>query len=140
MSNSPNYHLFVYGSLRSAFRSPAYEYVSRYFNLVGEAKVKGVLFDMGDYPAAIPSVNDEYIIGELYLIKNQQEFSWALAQLDDYEGVLVEAHESPLYRREIADIIINDSVLPAWMYWYNGDVSGRTPIPSGDIIAYIKNK
>ncbi len=140
MSKSENYHLFVYGSLRSAFHSPAYEYVSRYFNLVGEAKVKGVLFDMGDYPAAIPSVNEEYIIGELYVIKNQNEFPWAIAQLDDYEGVLVEAHESPLYRREIAEIIHTGTIIPAWIYWYNGDVSGRTPIGSGDIIDYIKNK
>ena len=35
------YQLFVYGSLRSGFRSPAYEYVSRYFDLLGDAKVKG---------------------------------------------------------------------------------------------------
>jgi gamma-glutamylcyclotransferase (GGCT)/AIG2-like uncharacterized protein YtfP len=34
------YKLFVYGSLRSGFRSPAYEYITRFFHLIGEAVVK----------------------------------------------------------------------------------------------------
>src|SRR5688572_25708291 len=98
------YHLFVYGSLRSGFRSPAYEYISRFFNLLGEAKVRGKLYDMGEYPAAVPCNEDAFIIGELYVIKNEPEFSWAIGQLDDYEGVNVEAGESRLYRRESVEI------------------------------------
>ncbi len=47
MTNHASYYVFVYGSLRSGFQSPAYEYISRYFNLFGEAKVKGKLFDPG---------------------------------------------------------------------------------------------
>jgi gamma-glutamylcyclotransferase (GGCT)/AIG2-like uncharacterized protein YtfP len=140
MSTGANFHLFVYGSLRSGFQSPAYEYISRYFNFIGAAKVKGMLFDMGEYPAAIPVAADAYIAGELYVIKNENEFSWAIAQVDDYEGVLSEAHETPLYRREIAEIFINGGILPAWIYWYNGDTSGGEPIASGDILEYLKSK
>ena len=69
MKEDPCFHLFVYGSLRSGFHSPAYEYISRYFDLVSEGKVKGKLYDMGEYPAAIPDNGDHYIIGELYVIK-----------------------------------------------------------------------
>jgi gamma-glutamylcyclotransferase (GGCT)/AIG2-like uncharacterized protein YtfP len=47
--------LFVYGSLRSGFRSPAYEYISRYFTFVANAKVRGELYDLGSYPAGIKS-------------------------------------------------------------------------------------
>ena len=50
----PVYHLFVYGSLRKGFQSDAYQYISRYFKLCGSAKVKGILFDLGPYPAAVP--------------------------------------------------------------------------------------
>ena len=46
------FHIFVYGSLRSGFKSPAYNYISKYFSLVGDAKVQGKLYNMGNYPLA----------------------------------------------------------------------------------------
>ena len=140
MTNPGVYQLFVYGSLRSGFRSPVYEYISRFFTLVGEAKAKGKLYDLGDYPAAIPVSEDFFILGELYTIKNQQEFSWAMAQLDDYEGLNVEANEERLYQRKITDVFINDLVTTAWVYWYIGDVTGKPVIASGDILEYLNNK
>ena len=140
MSNKNVYHLFVYGSLRSGFRSPVYEYISRYFTFLGNSKVKGKLFDLGSYPGAVPSDENSFIIGELYKIKDEAEFSWAIAQLDDYEGVTVETNEVQLYRRELADVFINDEIIPAWIYWYNGEVTGRAVIPSGDVLEYLANK
>jgi gamma-glutamylcyclotransferase (GGCT)/AIG2-like uncharacterized protein YtfP len=140
MSQPGIYHLFVYGSLRSGFRSPAYEYISRFFHFVGEARVRGRLFDMGMYPAGIPSFEDSFITGELYNIKNPSEFSWAIGQLDDYEGVAVEPDEIQLYKREVADVITHDSITPAWIYWYNGDVTGRQLIASGDLMQYLADK
>ena len=140
MTNHASYFVFAYGSLRKGFNSSAYEYISRYFNFFGNATVKGKLFDLGEYPAAIPVEEDAFIQGELYFVKNENEFSWAIAQLDDYEGVLVEPHEQPMYRREIADTFINDAIVPAWIYWYNGDVSGKPVIRSGDILDYLKKK
>jgi gamma-glutamylcyclotransferase (GGCT)/AIG2-like uncharacterized protein YtfP len=134
------YKLFVYGSLRSGFRSPVYEYITRFFEFAGEGKVKGKLFDMGEYPAAIPATDDYFIVGELYTAKNESEFSWAMAQLDDYEGINVEPGEPKLYRREIAGILINGQVVDAWIYWFNGDTTGKQVIESGDIIQYMKEK
>ena len=140
MTNNASHFVFVYGSLRSGFQSTAYEYISRYFNFFGEAKVKGKLFDLGKYPGAVPTQEDTFIRGELYIVKNENEFSWAIAQLDDYEGVLVEPNEKPLYRREIADIYVNDAIVPAWIYWYNGNVIDKPVISSGDILDYLKKK
>lgn len=140
MTNPGVYQLFVYGSLRSGFRSPVYEYISRFFTFMGNAKAKGKLYDLGDYPAAIPVSDDYFILGELYTIKNKQEFSWAMAQLDDYEGVNVEANEERLYQRKITDIFIDDAVTTAWVYWYIGDVTGKPIIASGDILEYMNNK
>ena len=134
------YHLFVYGSLRSGFRSPVYEYISRFFTFVGEAKVRGKLFDMGSYPAGIPSNENQFIVGELYNAKQANEFSWAIGQLDDYEGVTVEPDEVQLYRREITEVYSNGQVTHAWIYWYNGDVSGRPVIASGDMLEYLQQK
>jgi gamma-glutamylcyclotransferase (GGCT)/AIG2-like uncharacterized protein YtfP len=134
------YPLFVYGSLLSGFKSPAYEYISRFFNLIGKGKVKGTLYDMGDYPAAIPSVEDVFIQGELYEIKNEAEFSWAIGQLDDYEGINPEPGEQPLYRRELAPVIMFDKTITAWIYWYNGSIAGKPLIVSGDVLLWRAKK
>jgi len=140
MKNPEVYQLFVYGSLRSGFHSPAYEYISRYFDLVGEAKVKGELFDLGTYPAARPTDNNKFIIGELYRIRNEKEFAWAIGQLDDYEGVSVDFDEMQLYRREITEVHIDNKVTNAWIYWYVGDVKDKPVIDSGDVLQYMEQK
>lgn len=140
MNEPQTYHLFVYGSLRSGFKSPAYDYISHFFSYVGEAKVKGKLFDMGSYPAGIPANDNGYIVGELYTIKNKMEFSWAIGQLDDYEGVAVEPDEIQLYKREITDVQIGGSTVKSWVYWYNRNVEGRPLIESGDLIQYLQEK
>ena len=140
MKNPEVYQLFVYGSLRSGFHSPAYEYISRYFDLVGEAKVKGELYDLGSYPAARPTDNNKFIIGELYRIRNEKEFAWAIGQLDDYEGVSVDFDEMQLYRREITEVHIDNKVTNAWIYWYVGDVKDKPVIDSGDVLQYMEQK
>ena len=132
--------LFVYGSLRSGFRSPAYEYISRYFVFVGDGRVRGKLFDLGSYPAGIKTNDNTFIVGELYNIKSENEFAWAIGQLDDYEGVTVEPDEVQLYRREITEVHINTTITHAWIYWYNGDTSGKKLIESGDMIEYMGRK
>jgi gamma-glutamylcyclotransferase (GGCT)/AIG2-like uncharacterized protein YtfP len=138
MTSQGVYHLFVYGSLRSGFRSQAYEYISRFFTLVGDARVKGILFDLGTYPAGVKTNEEKYIIGELYRIRDEGEFSWAFGQLDDYEGVNEEGSETPLYRREITEAHIDNKIIPAWIYWFNGDTSGKPVIESGDLLHYLR--
>lgn len=140
MTNTGIYQLFVYGSLRRGFHSPVYEYISRFFKFIGEAKVRGKLFDMGSYPAGVGTNENSFIIGEIFQVKNEHEFSWAIGQLDDYEGVSVESDEVQLYRREITEVHINNQMTQAWIYWYNGDVSGRPLIASGDLMEYLKEK
>ena len=140
MKNPEVYQLFAYGSLRSGFRSSAYEYISRYFDIVGNAKVKGELFDLGTYPAAKPTDKNKFIIGELYRIKNEKEFSWAIGQLDDYEGVDVAFDEMQLYRREITEVHIDNKITNAWIYWYIGDVKDKPVIDSGDVLQYMEQK
>ena len=139
MNSSGVYQLFVYGSLRSGFKSPAYEYIGRFFSFVSEAKVKGKLFDLGSYPGGVPA-DDKFIMGELYQIKDRSEFSWAIGQLDDYEGVSVEPDEIQLYKRELVEVHVNNIITPAWIYWFNGRVEGKPEIESGDLIQYIQQK
>lgn len=140
MNSDTVYNIFVYGSLRSGFQSPAYEYISRFFTLVGNAKVKGKLLDMGTYPAGVPTDEERYIVGELYQIKHRNEFSWAMGQLDDYEGVNAEEEHERVYARSVTDVIAGDMTLQAWIYWYHGDTSGRPVIESGDMLQYVHER
>lgn len=130
--------IFVYGSLRSGFYSPAYNYISKYFTLVGIAKTKGLLLDMGNYPVAIATNENKFVIGELYKINHKEAFDFAIAQLDDYEGLNAEENETPLYQRVIADIEIENAITKAWVYWFTGNVANKPELASGDVLDYLK--
>src|ERR1700748_2119725 len=105
---SRDQHLFVYGSLRSGFNHPAYAYISNHFELVGTAKVKGKLYDLGAYPAALPTTDEFFIYGELYRLRETEEFAWAIAQVDDYEGVTPEPGEMALYTRQRTPVFMDN--------------------------------
>ena len=138
--NTSTYRLFVYGSLRSGFRNPAYQYLTQYFTLLGEAVVKGRFYDNGSFPVAVPAREELYIHGELYEVKNSSEFSWVMEQLDDYEGLNVEAGNKPLYRREITFAFQEGQSVETWIYWYNGDISPMKEITTGDVMKYLQQK
>lgn len=132
-------YLFVYSTLRVGFHNNNYEYIRRYFTLEGDAKVKGILSDLGNNPVATPTTENYFIKGELYRINHENEFSFAIGQLDDYEGVKPEADETASYKRELATVITEDgSEVSAWIYWYNGNVEGKPVIESGDVLEYAK--
>lgn len=139
MSDNIN-KLFVYGSLRSGFRSSAYQYLAHYFHLLGDARVQGKLYDMGDYAAGLTSTEEKFITGELYAINSADEFDWAIAQLDDYEGMNVEKGQVPMFKREAVIVYMDEGSTTTWIYLYNGDVTGRPEITSGDLLEYLKNK
>lgn len=133
--------LFVYSSLRSGFQHPAYAYISKYFTLEGEAIVKGKLYDLGDNIVGIPTAENNFVKGELYVIKEPAEFSWAMAQLDDYEGALNQEEAIlPLYIRALNTVYINGEEEKAWIYWFNRTVYNGKFIESGDILAYLQAK
>jgi gamma-glutamylcyclotransferase (GGCT)/AIG2-like uncharacterized protein YtfP len=135
-----NHLLFVYGSLRKDFNHPAHQFISRYFNLVCSATIKGRLYDLGEYPAALPTNTEHIIKGELYEIKRPDEFCYAIAQLDDYEGIIPEEGLQALYRREIVAVSTPNGEIYAWVYWYNGSVEGQPVIECGDVLEYMKSK
>lgn len=141
MPKSECHQLFVYGSLRKGFNSPAYGYISQFFECAGEGTICGKLYDLGEYPAAIPGGDECFIKGELYRIKNADEFEWAIAQLDDYEGIDASFDETALYQRVLTEVKMNDgSQQNAWVYWYTGSVEGKPRINSGDLLEYMAGK
>lgn len=138
MQQPQSLYLFVYGSLRSGFSSSAYNYISKYFRLIGLAKTKGLLFDMGEYPVAKPTDNEKYLVGELYKINNPEAFDFVFAQLDDYEGV--NENGESLYYRATTEVLLEDKSIKAWVYWFNGKTTNKTVIESGNVFDYLAQK
>ncbi|MEI8060073.1 MAG: gamma-glutamylcyclotransferase family protein [Ferruginibacter sp.] len=132
--------LFVYGSLRSGFHHPAFEYMSRYFQFIGPAVVKGKLYDMGAFPVAKTTSEERFIQGELYSINENNDFAYVMSQIDDYEGLHVEDGEIPLYTRQITTAFINDYSFTTWIYWFNKNVDGFPELATGDVLEYLLQK
>ena len=102
--------------------------------------MKGKFFDAGSHPVALPTNDEHFILGELYNMNSEEEFSWAFTQLDDYEGLNVEIGEIPLYKRSLVEVYQNGEIQIAWIYWYNQSISGMPEIETGDVMRYLQQK
>lgn len=133
-------YLFVYSSLLQGFPTPDYDYVSRYFDFVGSARTRGRLSILHNIVVGTPvTEGDEFIQGELYKIRETDQFSFAIGQLDEYEGIHPEPPTQPLYRRATTDAVLEDgTTIEAWVYWFNGPVEGLQKIESGNVLDFLK--
>ncbi|MGZ4049342.1 MAG: gamma-glutamylcyclotransferase family protein [Bacteroidia bacterium] len=137
MESALSKQLFVYSSLRKGFHQHAYDYITHFFSLVSPAKVKGIVSDVNGELFATAGDGKSFIKGELYKLNDEHDFSYVFGQLDDYEGLIVEQDEQPLYRRELVKVYTDDDeATNAWIYWFNGDVSGKPVITSGDFVEF----
>lgn len=129
--------LFVYGTLRSECNHAAYQLITEGFTLLGKARVKGKLYNLGDFPGAVKTKVNSFIEGELYELKEGRKLDQAFVRLDEYEGLPAREGEQQLYVREIAEAIYNHSIIKAWIYWYNQDVSQYLELQSGNYLEYM---
>ena len=114
--------LFIYGSLRRG--EPMFEELGleRALEYVSEGTFRGDLYDLGDYPGAVPA--DGVVRGEVYRIKDVS----ILDALDRYEEFDPDNPEDSLFVRQRIHI---RGAGEAWTYLYNGSREDRRPIPSG---------
>ena len=121
-------YLFVYGTLRSKVEIPVKQEIGQRWQVIGETEIKGSLYDMGDYPAAVQGSGT--IKGEVYLIKEPEA---VFGILDKYEG--------EAYKRQLENIVLPDgNNVQAWVYWYIKPVDGKILIGDKDYLAYREKK
>ncbi|SDT09783.1 Uncharacterized conserved protein YtfP, gamma-glutamylcyclotransferase (GGCT)/AIG2-like family [Mucilaginibacter mallensis] len=131
MKQTGNY-LFVYGTLLNAGNSFA-TYLTNNCNFYGKGKLKGRLYDIGEYPGAVADSNSRsYIYGDIVLIHNPT----VLKQLDDYEGFGDDQQQPNLFIREMMEIETAEGSIDCWVYLYNLPVEGLVLIESGDYLKY----
>ncbi len=132
-------NLFVYGTLRRAFNHPFYAFMAKNATFVAEGTVNATLYDLGEYPGAVPSQTN-LVHGEVYLLSKKM-CEWTLSKLDEYEGYLNHNLTNSLFVREWVTVSLPDKqVTQAWMYWYQHSVTDAVCIASGDYVAYQAEK
>ena len=129
--------VFFYGTLMTAFKRAGRARIDAKLTPVGRGTIGAALFDLGLYPAAIPS-SDGRVHGEVHRMAGADD---VLAVLDEFEGFRPSEPDSSLYTRAETAVTFDDgSVAPAWAYFYNAPLGGAQRIASGDYLEHLKVK
>ncbi|WP_374949309.1 gamma-glutamylcyclotransferase [Mucilaginibacter sp.] len=129
-----NHPLFVYGTLLQADNKLAY-YLKTHCTSLQPGKLKGTLYDIGDYPGLIISNVSTFVYGHLYEIDTE-----TLTLIDDYEGFGAEQEQPNLYLRKLFLIEASVETIQAWVYVYNRPAAGFPTITDGDYLKYLAQK
>jgi gamma-glutamylcyclotransferase (GGCT)/AIG2-like uncharacterized protein YtfP len=108
---APIHSVFVYGTLQQGeCRERCWPRPPR---KIEPATVRGVLYDLGPYPALIDG--DDLVAGELWHLA-PEDVSITLAELDRVEAFTTAPDD--LYRRVVVTCQTNTSTVQAWTYQY----------------------
>jgi len=124
--------IFLYGTLRrGGSRDVLKFYEGAAF--VSVARLRGTLYDLGNYPGLILDDEADFVIGELFDVTVQ-----ALAGLDEWEGIDPSKPDAGEYRRLQTTVEKPDgSPQQCWVYEIRSEVcAGRPVIESGDWLSH----
>ena len=128
-------HVFFYGTLMTPFNRPGRTRVSSDMVFKGRGSIRAALYDLGIYPAAIPTDDGSRVRGELYELQNAAA---VLATLDEIEGYRANEPERSLYTRVETPVTLDDGeVHTAWAYFYNAPLGRAQRIVSGDYLEHL---
>jgi gamma-glutamylcyclotransferase (GGCT)/AIG2-like uncharacterized protein YtfP len=129
--------VFFYGTLMSGFDRPGRSRIDPALRRQGRASIHATLFDLGIYPAAVPS-SDGRVWGEVHRMLDPEA---VLAELDEIEGFRPSEPDSSLYTRIETPVTFDDGrVAQAWAYFYNAPLGRAQRIDSGDYLEHLKVK
>jgi gamma-glutamylcyclotransferase (GGCT)/AIG2-like uncharacterized protein YtfP len=128
-------HVFFYGTLMTGFNRPGRQRVDSILELAGRGRIRAALFDLGIYPAAVPSDDDSTVRGEVY---HMRDVAAVLSALDEIEGFRPNEPARSLYLRVLTTVTLdNGRELPAWAYFYNAPLGRAERISSGDYLEHL---
>lgn len=122
-------HFFVYGTLMQNIDSQMARFLSANGRLLGTGKMKGYLYDVGFYPAALHLPDtDSVVVGHIFELQNEDA---TFKILDEYEGAA--------YQREKVRITSELEEYECWVYLYQDAVDDLVLIASGNYIEYLSD-
>lgn len=124
--------VFVYGTLRRGADHPLAQRLALGRDYLGPAWWRGLLFDLGPYPAAVRHAGHFEVAGDLYGLSDDD----LLEALDVYEELGTDAPGR--FLRERDEVRCADgSRCTAWVYRYTGPVDARARIQGGDWLQHL---
>ena len=127
--------VFFYGTLMAGFDRRRRAGIDDKLRYIGRGSIQGSLFDLGLYPAAVPSA-DGHVWGEVY---EMTDSAVVLAALDEIEGYHHDDPDRSLYRRQQTDVALpGGNHAHAWVYFYNAPLGRASKIASGDYLEHVK--
>lgn len=127
--------VFFYGTLMTGFDRRRRAGIESKLAYRGRGWIAAQLFDLGIYPAAVPS-GDGRVWGEVYEIL---DLPAVLRVLDEIEGHTPDAAEQSLYVRERVPVTMDDGrAEEAWVYFYNAPLGRAPQIASGDYLEHVR--
>jgi gamma-glutamylcyclotransferase (GGCT)/AIG2-like uncharacterized protein YtfP len=129
--------VFFYGTLMTGFDRRRRLGIDDKMRYRGRGWIRGALFDVGLYPAAVPA-DDGWVWGEVF---EMLETDAVLQSLDEIEGYRPGEPDSSLYiRRQVPVTLPGDESDQAWVYFYNAPLGKAPRIASGDYLEYLNLK
>ena len=126
-------HIFFYGTLMRGFDLRRRTAIDPLLRLVGQGVVRGALYDLGPYPAAVRA--EGTIRGEVYAVTDPVRL---LPRVDAVERYLPDDPARSEYVREAAPVALDGAArCTAWIYFYAQPLAGAVWIPSGDYREYL---
>lgn len=127
--------VFFYGTLMTPFSRPGRQRITPKLSFEGRGTIAAALFDLGIYPAAVPTNDGSVVWGEVYVMLDS---GTVLAALDEIEGYRPNEPERSLYQRVLTNVTLDDGrVLEAWAYFYNAPLGKAERIESGDYLEHL---
>lgn len=120
--------LFIYGTLLNDDNEFAI-YLKNNSSFYAEGKIKGKLYDLGEYPGAVLTTDTNgYIYGSILMLNDPEG---AIEIIDNYEGY-DEGQEQPnLFVRVLAEVFTEQGRVNCWVYEYNLPIKGLPLIEGG---------
>jgi gamma-glutamylcyclotransferase (GGCT)/AIG2-like uncharacterized protein YtfP len=123
-------YLFVYGTLRKRYDLKLKDKVKKDWTYLGQAKIGAALYDIGKYPGAVKDRSGREVVGDVFVVNEPGK---VFPVLDKYEG-------KEFVRKKAKVKMRSGEEVNAWVYWYEPDPAGRTPLRYKDYLNYLKNK
>ena len=119
--------LFIYGTLLGEKNEYAI-YLKNNSEIYSDGKLRGRLYDIGEYPGAILSKDHEYVYGVILKIKEPAK---VLTLIDQYEGFGENELQPNEFVRVLTRAETKTGFVDCWIYLYNLSTKGLPVINSG---------
>lgn len=122
--------VFMYGPFMGGYDLAEELKNYQFMTHIGRGRAVGKMYDIGDHPAVVTTdAPPSYVYGDVYEVSSEE----TLHMLDEGAGAIGEDPTLYQFRRYIVPVTMQDqTVVQAWLFFYNQPMEGFPLIPSGD--------